>query len=291
MNNNRDRIQDWKDMHQSADVYFNVPTIEVYNKVSDFIIDVLHSWRRKDRLFSRKRVDIQQNELDWRDNIVLPYNEDGIISDPKKIAKPRRPKYHCLHKYSEMLISWLSGHGNVWDHTNQLLKYLEQYSSWFDQDFIIKLRRAIIVHDMFGEWRLLDITQSQWKTDYFRQQEYYAGKYTIQDIYSHNLKISSIMTQVYEELQNKDSLLYKTLKVYEEFSHIDWLLALYKQKKLAKKHDNIKEIKTHIQKLEKRKEQYPFIQKFLNDRNWEIQEFINHYTTPNDQLSLFDIDK
>ena len=73
------------------------------------------------------------------------------------------------------------------------------------------------------------------------------------------------------------------------FFHPQFLIyKVYKQRKLAKKHDNIKEIKTHIQKLEKRKEQYPFIQQFLDDRNWEIQEFINHYTTPNDQLSLFD---
>ena len=34
-------------------------------------------------------------------------------------------------------------------------------------------------------------------------------------------------------------------------------------------------------------DKYPFIQKFLDDRNWEIQKFIDYYTTPNDQWSLF----
>lgn len=291
MNNNRDRIQHWKDMHQSADIIFDIQTVEIYNKITNFIIDALHSWRRKDRLFDRQWIDLQQNELDWRDNIVLPYNEDGIISDPKQISNPRRSKYHCLYQYSDELISWLIGHGNVWDHTNQLLKYLEQYPSWLKPEFIIELKKAIIVHDMFGEWRLLDITQSQWKTYYFRQQEYYAGKYKLKDIYSHNQDTASIMIQVYEKLQNKDSLLYKVLKVYEEFSHIDGLLALHKQKKLSKKYNNIEDIQKHINKLQNWKENYPFIQQFLDDRNWEIEQFISHYTTPNDQWSLFDIDK
>lgn len=195
----------------------------------------------------------------WTDTL---YPQDGSYIKELEVSRWDTPKYALLQQYD--IPFKLFDHGNVLGHTLFLIKLLDVYPSDLHQNQLKTLKKAFIIHDL-SEVKLWDHSQLQWqKTIEFKQAEKIAGRQIISEIYQDRPDIQKEMLSIDDQLDDKQWRLYKILKVYEEISHLLWSIEMIEDWLFIYK--DVKDwVQWHIDKLLSRKNEYPFIESFLQD--------------------------
>lgn len=308
-------IKQVEEIHNNLWIIFKDESIKELLK--ELLMDGYYTPRWLDRTLPNQKYHIREAEKNGRDTIqvfkkqeqvnwsLFVNNEyrDGMVFEDElyKVIVPdvMTSKFTSMNNYARELLSILPDHANTTWHTKKLIQYTRDYKFTNNQKRCYYFDMVIFLHDLLSETRLRDVTQREGKTDHFRVKEKYAARYNFNRLYNTNsisfnntnaiIRNMQDFEDILKKLENKTSWIYKTLKVYEAFSDIDWLLALHQWWFLKKWQESFEEkMKETVDKIQKQIDKYPFIQKFLNDRNWEIEKFIDHYTTPNNQWSLFD---
>jgi len=138
-------------------------------------------------------------------------------------------------------------HWDVREHTRHLLDLQNRHPIRSKNPEIIEalkhLPAVTVVHDWWETW-FKDTSQSEWKTEDDRDAEYHAGITLINDLYTWESK--EYLITLYDELEEKWALR-RVLKIYEEMSHINWIIYL----KESGYWKNIEEwaIEKHLKKL------------------------------------------
>lgn len=155
----------------------------------------------------------------WRDKIYPGELWDKIEAKELERSQEWVPKYVSLKNHDIKLVV---GHSNVREHKKYLPVLFHEFPIECAEDFEIKLWRAFIVHDRW-EVPFIDISQSKGKTPEDREEESIALNEAIETLYSWDYL--KIVKEVIQELTTKWEL-YQALKVYEEMSHLDGIIAL-----------------------------------------------------------------
>ncbi len=235
-------------------------TDDITRKMSRLISDIFITPRRIDVIYNGELWKVRKWERRWRDK-----NANNTTHPNDETYRPlTRPKSNIFNRYGKHLNERLRAHTSLLWHTNHLLQYADTYQ----QDNIDTniIHKAILIHDL-AEGILRDVTQKEWKTDVFRFNEYQAGKDAIRILYKYDDTLYQEMLEIYEQLQDKESVLYKLLKVYENFSDIDGIITLHREgiwpRKWKKWWD---EIIYTLGKLREQKDEYQFIATFLQNK-------------------------
>lgn len=171
-------------------------------KVARFLIEEMHSLRWRDILYKQKDVKhIRNLELEKR--------------------KYWRKKHVSM---KNIKFTHIPNHSNVFEHRHHLLDRFYAYPLNITDQLLNRLRLAILTHDR-SEVEYIDVTQSEGKTKQDRKNEKIAIKKVFKSLYKgENLEK---IVQINKELSRKWEL-HQALKVYEEMSHIDWVVYLQK---------------------------------------------------------------
>lgn len=209
-------------------------------KISEYILECLYSPRRTNNTHPDTWQEIKELEKNrWE-----------------------RPKHDILKHIYEPDIKF--EHGNVAGHTLHLLDLFRKYPCTEDIWLIKEITIAFLIHDL-SEKKLWDHSQAEWpKTPEFKDQEKLAWEEETELVFSDRLDIQKYALDIYDELENKEFWLYKTLKVYENMSHLEWWLSLIQQWKMDYEKE-VSGIQKHINKLLDQKNTYPCIDKYLYD--------------------------
>lgn len=209
-------------------------------KISAYILECLYSPRRTNNTHPDNRKEVKELEKNrWANT-----------------------KYDTLKDIYEPDINF--EHGNVAGHTLHLLDLFRKYPCTEDVSLIKEITIAFLIHDL-SEKQLRDHSQAEGpKTLEFKKQEELAWEQETELVFSDRLDIQKYALDIYDELENKESWLYTTLKVYENMSHLNWWLSLIQQQKMSYE-EEIYGVQKHIDKLLKRKNNYPCIDQYLSD--------------------------
>lgn len=195
----------------------------------------------------------------WTDTL---YPKDAHHIKELEMNRWERLKYELLQKYPIPFKNF--DHGNVLWHSLFLIDLLDIYPSTLSNVQVKTLKKAFIIHDL-SEVKLWDHSQLQWtKTPEFKQAEKIAGREIISEIYKDRPLIQQDMLDIDNQLDDKNGRLYKILKVYEEISHLLWSIEMIEHGFFLYSYV-LDWVQWHIDKLLSRKNEYPFIESFLQD--------------------------
>ncbi len=158
----------------------------------------------------------------WRDRRFSGNLYETILKAEEKAHLQKKPKYVTLNNID---IELLPNHWNVLAHINHLRELMKAFPSTKPTSQINRLKKACIGHDLW-EVLYLDRSQSEGKNKTTRKYEDIALFQSLKRLYTWDTYHE--MMEIIHELEEKWDL-YVSLKIYEEMSHIDGVLAMQKK--------------------------------------------------------------